>query len=299
MASAPTKVPGWTYYGSFLECPRLGYFKYRLRIVPAVTPPALRMGIMVHAGLEASRTGKDYMAAVRAAGRQIDSDGRVSRYPNDERAAINLVAAYSNYWGRLTRTNRLKFLAVEHPVTVEFKHDGVVIPYYTRLDAIVRWFNPTDAGVWLDEVKTTSEIRGDPTYTYVADGQIRGEFIAWQRAREEARAHGGRVPVAVHGVLMEFLSKDIRAPGEKRFVRQPMPPPNPSRVSGWLAALAYAKETADRVRDIPESRMFDVPERPQACVSRWGRCAYFNLCHQGRTFLADFVPKDQAARRVA
>ena len=289
---------GWHFWGPTLYCQRFAYFANVMHLVPLVTPPALRTGLLIHAGREGLATkGADYTAYVRQMGRHIDSDGRVSRYPADEQKAIQIVARHARREVELARGRRdyVRVLAAENEVVCTFTVEGVRIPYTVRYDRIGRWFSRGhDAGIWAIENKSIYDIRGNPTTQFLLDGQITGQYVAWQQARREARAAGRRPLKAIKGVLLDFISK---APprGKTRItaatpLRHPLPPPSEWKIQGWLYSLRYARETMDRLKTIPESRVHTVPQAisQTICVGKYGRCRYFDLCHNGLGWKTEF-----------
>ena len=276
---------GWSYYSKWLVCPRLGYFSSTLKLRPVPTPPALRNGLLAHAGLEAARDGGDYTKAIREFGRWIDnSKGAATLYPEDERKMIALVRDYLAHWKARERFgDRLRFKRTEYEIAVEFEHEGLMIPYTVRYDGIANWHEGgTDVGLHIVEDKTISVIRGNPAMSYWLDGQVTGQYLAWFKLRADLKRTGRRPLVPIKGVLMEFLSKSTpkKIDGE-RFIRRLVPPPTKWRAASWLAGLAEAKRRADAWKGTPESKCVTVPPDPTSCIGRMGRCGMWRLCHEG------------------
>ena len=192
-----------------LRCGRLYDFHHNQRLrTLAPTDDALKMGTLVHAGLEAwnlalaTSLGPHWRDAMHHAATKSDAPAR------DLNIARALIAGYSETWG-IETTRKYHVIGVEVPFEIEVGHfdDGEPIVIRGKMDAVYR---DRDTGeLIVVEHKTKGGKVDDAAYWSAkkANNQVGMYYLA-------AEAHYGELPA---GVLYDVIAK----PGQKPYQATP------------------------------------------------------------------------------
>lgn len=295
---------GWTYWGSWLACPRRGFLRYKLglrRDADAGTAffddsgrPSLlfrrSLGWLLHAVKEVYFKGSMTNAAIEEAMERLNlvSNTPTYRFLGDEARRLFL-AWLDEYMDR--DRSKYEVFKVEHPYAALEDAEYEVEPFVawsTRFDVLLR---DLDTGVIHDfEFKHVGSVRAELLTGYSHDPQLLGQARLFPKEFKKEKFAGITVDITVttksaslHRIPVVFRPEDLRDfARQMRHWRQMM--------SMW-AALEWPKNYA-------------------SCKSTYpgafgGMCEFYDICSSG-VRLSDlkskapptgFVRVDQLVRR--
>ena len=298
---------------AFRTCARLHSLRYIKGWQVVRTSEALRVGSLVHLGLEAWWTGKDPMVAV--AGRAIDA--------YEQAKVEEMLLAYANRWG--ADRDLYEVLGIELEFRAPLLNPETMAESRTwelagKLDGLLR--RKSDGRVLVMEHKTTQDDISDEASDYwlglAMDGQISQYILG-------AESMGHKVDEVLYDVLRKPAIRPLTAtPPESRKYkadgslyanqrdRDESPEEYRMRLREVLADPKYlARHSVPRTLGQMEEFLFDAweqssimreserldraPRNPEAC-NRMGRCAFWQVCSTGskpEDFPADYIKSEK------
>lgn len=259
---------GWHRIEAFLLCPRRFAYKHLLKVSEGGGKRALSLGTLVHIGLahhyarkKAAAEGKDpetyytvddaIALAAAAAGAQDAVEGCAA-----------LTAAARDIVHKYLFSYALEQLEV---VSVEEEYSAVLRdawPFTARYDLVFR-----DAGgrVWIRDYKTAAR----PTSATVAAYSLSGQILMMQVM---GRALWGG---AFGGVRLDLIQSV-----PPFAVRRESPLAAPRAVASIVETICNAEEGIQRMRGFDPNN-YPATMTEHTCFTRYGPCAYANLCRWG------------------
>lgn len=247
-------------------------FAHELHLRPVISKQATAVGTLVHAGLayhyaKALSPRPDWyvydngVQAIRVLG---------ADRPDFAELAERIFAAYLNHYdGRCT----WRPVLVEHQFVVDF--DGM--PYSARIDLLVQ----DGPDLVLVDHKSTGRISAGMGAGYEADLQMLTGLA-------QARAAG----YDVKRVVINALSREMPFPRFERFTV----PILPTAYARLAKDVAYHLRQLRRVREeFPDPR--DRPRNGSACVGKYGKCDFFDVCQRGVGWEQLHVPSEYSDGR--
>lgn len=186
---------------AFKTCPRKYFLTYKLRLRPAHDSEPLRIGAMVHHGLEIIKKGRDVAAAelsIRAAYAIADRPAYLDPFDFEveQETVVALVKGYHHRW---QNQNIVKYIQVEIPFSIAIVNPatGRETPSFRSAGKIDGIGELPDGKLCIVEHKTTSDdlsLDGDYWKRLMLDAQISRYFLA-------ARALGFNVQAIIYDVI--------------------------------------------------------------------------------------------------
>lgn len=231
---------GWHVWGTALKCLEC-YRRDRVAPIP-LERRALDIGGAFHAVLEAHYQKKDAESSIKDYNHDIQME------------AMRLYRAYVFEYSKEKITPWWTELAIERELA-----PGVL--YSARYDLVGKW----NGGLWSVEHKTAGSVTPGTGHSWDASGQILGQLALW-RCVEDAPP--------LQGVLMNVISKEVTP----RFLRHPVAHVPKRVLNRFVSNIVWAQE---QVRTLTTARTLDKPwpMNYEACTDRYGRCVYFEECH--------------------
>lgn len=251
---------------SFATCPQLHAFSHELHLRPVISKQAAAVGTLLHAGL----------AYYYASNLQPWPDWFVYK---DGHEAIKVLGAdrpdfadlalrmFDGYVAQYTRCNWQPVL-VEHQFVVDF--DGM--PYSARIDLLVREGND----LVLVDHKSIGRISAGMGDGYEADWQMLTGLAQCRTAGYDVKR-----------VVINAISREMPFPKYQRFIV----PILPTAYNRLAKDIAYHLRQLKAVRaEFPDPR--DRPRNGNACVGKYGKCDYFDVCQRGVGWEQLHVPSE-------
>lgn len=251
-------VYGSTRWKRLLACPRAHALYEVLGLRSEKPNEALDTGTIFHKALEVYYSGLKAYKKTKPAEEQMwaalrpfeTADGWSKEWNIVERMVTNYLNMYAQ---------RDKFEVLDVEVTLQTSRHG--FPYSARLDTIILDKSTSSGAVWVLEHKSAGRIDIDTVDGYSLDLQILGQHYLV----ENCYPLKGLPPFL--GVLVNITTKHVSTQFERVRVQ-------PSRE--MLEHFKRDMKRWEQMRKIAER--LDYPRNLQACVGRYGRCQYFDVC---------------------
>lgn len=265
---------------AFDLCPQLEGFSQDLRLRPGIEKDAPTIGTLVHVGL-AYRYG--FMLQTRPDW-LVYPDARTALWtcgqdrPDLAKDALATFDAYTLHYDDLLARGivpRWYPLLVEHQFEVQFTlPNGATEPYTARIDLLAIENNE----IVLIDHKTGSKLSNHSGNSYRTDRQMLTGLAL-------GRANG----YDIKHVIINAMTRPMPRAPTPIFGRFPVP-------ISWEAYSRLGRDTAyvlERIQDV-RKRWPDPTDRPRnhdACLRKYGRCDFYDVCSEGTHRLAEFVKR--------
>lgn len=262
---------GWSYYGTFLRCPMLFFWKYVYPRARSLgfndTTPPLARGTIFHVG----RAHRDARQWARENGKDenrvlspIDAMNECARRigPVGEERLPTVHAMFQAYCERYPYET-FKIVAVEELMTINF--GGAL--YTARLDRVCQ---DRDGKIRIQDTKTTARLDSGTLRKYTNHGQFYGHYFLGRNFYGDAFG----------GVTVDMAGEDLK------FERKP-PEPSPFMLRNFPALIETTHDRIEAARrqygDDQDgwARLANPDE--QTCYGKYGVCSCLELCRWGRT----------------
>ena len=250
---------GWSSFSTFQRCPLLWKRKYIEKRKPALLmeSPSLAVGTLVHAFLAAHYT------------RQMDPG-----YPLGPDELFQVVRAKADpkfveeSW-RIYRAYALYYTSEEiQPIAIEYDLKDPRTGESCRYDLVAFFPEPVagrPAGTYIVEHKTAGRFDADTIDGWVNDGEIIGEVALWKKLGLDHRFG------TLQGILVNIIGKQKDPQFHRTFIS-----PESWQVDAhlddlrrWEGLITLAQATDN------------FPRARSGCVTRYGRCTYWDACATG------------------
>ena len=250
---------GWSSFSTFQRCPLLWKRKYIEKRKPALLmeSPSLAVGTLVHVFLAAHysrRADPSYPLGPD----EIFAGVRAKADPKFVEEAWRLFRAYALYYSG----------EVIEPIAVEYDLKDPRTGESCRYDLVA--FFPESiagrpAGTYIVEHKTAGRFDADTIDGWVNDGEIIGEVALWKKLGLDHRF--GKL----QGILVNIIGKQKDPQFHRTFIS-----PESWQVDAhlddlrrWEGLITLAQATDN------------FPRARSGCVTRYGRCTYWDACATG------------------
>ena len=269
----------------YVSCPRKFYWKYVRGITPSIGSTALRYGSVWHKAMEVFYNvvkevgwvkSDPLVKAIQAAKEAWDEESREREFYDDYRTLENLMKSLLQFVAHFAGDEAmLEVLSAEKIFCIAMTHgpnDKIQFPpfYFTgKIDLKVK----LNGRIWIVDHKTTGQSLSIQQTRLNRSPQFIGYYAAGKKVFEEAPE--GMLVVLHH--LSAYKSKKTGNYGKPKidFARVPQIYSN-ADITEWRNSLCTtARHIYDSITDENWPMCFD------SCYT-YGRCAYTNLCEQGR-----------------
>lgn len=250
---------GWSFYSTFMRCPYAWNRRYRLQLKPSllIEAPSLAIGTLIHTFL-ASYYALMIEPTYELTPRVIYDVTKQFANPVFVEEAWRVFTAYQLFYS----------LEVIQPLAIEHDLKDPRTGESCRYD-LVAFFPESIAGrppgTYIVEHKSTSRFDSDTLDGWVNDGEVIGQVALWKQLGLDLRF--GKL----QGVIVNLLGKH-KVPQFHRTVVGPdswQIDAHLNDLRRWegLIQLSISTESFPRAR--------------QGCISRYGRCQWFDHCAHG------------------
>lgn len=274
---------GWHAMETFAAyCPKEHQFDKVRQVQPRgdTLPNPLGIGLMLHAAraqwLNDGYTGELWRKAMRGFHAEWERcNPRRPMTPDAFGIAERSFETYVKYWKLLPKP---KVLAVEYelkpralaPEAPEWAYRGA------RLDSVEQW----RGGIWIGEMKSTSESANAVADTYALHGQLLLQMALW--GKDEVARFG-----PLKGILLDVLKKANVTDNGKAYPRIAIPISNAPHALTW-----FRKDFTTWVMQASLIDWNTSPERRMNCMRPYGACKFRDICLRGRDGAMGFEFKD-------
>lgn len=255
---------GWSRASTFERCPHAYYLRYVKHFEPEVEKKHRDIGSGVHAFLALHYTG--VMAKLHKGPIPITTPEWLREVllekqdvnPEALHEAWRVFEAYRSYYAEdYFRPIDVEYTVVDDKTGHSCRYD--LVAYVDKNDRDI------ESGWYICEHKTASQFSMDTLTAWELDGEILGQILLWERCKLE-QTFG-----PLKGVIINILGKQ-KSPDFYRTIVDPKPEFSKRH-------LKVLNHLDDRIATHRKARYW--PQYWNGCVTRWGRCDYWDHCSSG------------------
>lgn len=267
---------GSTYWRRLLACPREHFLGNVLGWTALNRTDPLEFGLLWHYILEELYAG---MAQVQkgvilpespesAAWRVLKPFDGEPGYEEGYPKLSNMLDNYLSRWYQ-TDLQNWEIQSIEETLAVSLE-EGLGFEWSNRLDLVVVDHSLGDRVLRHVEHKTTYRMDGEVIIGYGMDLQIIGQtFLCARKYEKSQEPYLGAVVNLISRPYLNSSGEARSSADQHRMLVQP----SPSDIEAWEQSMRFWQRWKATLEQIDT-----YPRNLNACVRRYGRCTFFNLC---------------------